>query len=346
MDFATHLNFDAHDQVVGVLYLSLLKRALEADGLTLKSKALSDQDLSNPKLRISLTTFLTVLSDSLEGAPPGIGLRYGQHLNLVAADSLGQLIMSCDTLGEAMRQLHHYRLLLTLPFGFEHLSHSEYSDEQACVSFRGLFNEQLSDEVNWFVSEVLFQSILNQATWLSGRELGFSALHFPYEKPPHFAQYEHMLHCPCIFSSPKHAMVFDANYLNLPVVTRNSELKKHKQVICDEALKRWTKNFSTRHRLRAVFKQRYPHLPCIDEAAATLELSRSCLHRRLHDEGTSYQAQVNAFKKQRSEYLLKHTSYTMSEIAEELGFSDSSTFRRAFKSWTGMQPSAVREETA
>ncbi len=41
-------------------------------------------------------------------------------------------------------------------------------------------------------------------------------------------------------------------------------------------------------------------------------------------------------------YFLEQGDLSIHEIAEKLGFSEPSTFHRAFKKWTGITPGAYR----
>ena len=61
--------------------------------------------------------------------------------------------------------------------------------------------------------------------------------------------------------------------------------------------------------------------------------------QKLAEEGTSYEALLAATRQELAlSYLAEHR-YSISEIAYLLGFSDTSSFTRAFKRWTGQAPS-------
>ena len=77
--------------------------------------------------------------------------------------------------------------------------------------------------------------------------------------------------------------------------------------------------------------------------AEQLNLSRSSLYRRLREDDSNYQTIVDKFRRDQAIVQLKNNKYTICEIAEHLGFSDVSNFRRAFKKWTGYKPSDLRD---
>ncbi|HZJ63870.1 MAG TPA: helix-turn-helix domain-containing protein, partial [Kofleriaceae bacterium] len=64
------------------------------------------------------------------------------------------------------------------------------------------------------------------------------------------------------------------------------------------------------------------------------------MRRRLRDEGTSYRELIDALRHKRAIDLMQR-GVSFGDIAEHLGFSEARAFRRAFRRWTGLVPSAV-----
>jgi AraC-like DNA-binding protein len=76
--------------------------------------------------------------------------------------------------------------------------------------------------------------------------------------------------------------------------------------------------------------------------ASELGLSLRTFHRRLADDGTSYQSIVDGMRRSLATELLENTNLTISEVADRTGFSDGAGFRKAFKKWTGKSPNDFR----
>jgi AraC-like DNA-binding protein len=93
-------------------------------------------------------------------------------------------------------------------------------------------------------------------------------------------------------------------------------------------------------RLRRLPPEQWPSFP---ELATALITTPSTLRRRLADEGVSYQSIKDEIRRERAIAHLTRGGQSIVEIAEELGFSDPSTFYRAFKKWTGITPSLFRD---
>lgn len=349
MSIASHLHYDLDDKVVNTLYLKVLLRLIEEHfpqsiqpGTPLcRSKELLATSSKRMTFRRLAQEFLYLLTPERAG----IGFHYGNKLNLIAADALGQVVMSSETVEESLNHLKRFKLLLGLPFDFSLEYRKTGTATSVIAEFNALYCKHYPETLNWFISEAFLNVVQQQASWLTGKPQKYTCLYLPYPKPAHFEMYERHFDCPVIFDSNKHVAEFDAQVLSLSLLTANEVLKTEKIAVCEQALEATEKRFSPSRRLQALFKRTFPELPCIDQAAVELGMSRSALHRKLQDENTSYQCLINDFKRRKSEHFLRHTSYTMSEIAEQIGFSDSSTFRRAFKSWTGIQPSQLRSES-
>jgi AraC-like DNA-binding protein len=84
------------------------------------------------------------------------------------------------------------------------------------------------------------------------------------------------------------------------------------------------------------------HLPAIGAVAAALAMSPRTLQRRLAHDRTSYRELVSEVREDLAREYLTESRLSISEIAFVLGFSDVSTFHRAFKRWTRQTPRAYR----
>lgn len=80
--------------------------------------------------------------------------------------------------------------------------------------------------------------------------------------------------------------------------------------------------------------------------ARALGLSERSLHRRLSERGTTWRAVVDTCRAELSKRLLADSGRPLVEVALAAGFSDQTTWTRAFRRWTGQSPLAWRRTTA
>ena len=105
--------FSPHDKVMSILYVSLLKTTLESNGYALLGFQGSDRDLSDFRQRISTADYLAILEQSLKPtAASGLGFQYGGLFDMAAAGTVGQLIMSCRNIEQALEKILRYLPLL------------------------------------------------------------------------------------------------------------------------------------------------------------------------------------------------------------------------------------------
>ena len=81
----------------------------------------------------------------------------------------------------------------------------------------------------------------------------------------------------------------------------------------------------------------------IDRVARELGMSRQTLYRRLKDEGVTFEEILEAKRRQLAIRYLGLHRLSVKAVAYKLGFSDPAAFSRAFKRWTGVSPSAMRD---
>ncbi|BBN55929.1 hypothetical protein TRE132_40540 [Pseudomonas chlororaphis subsp. aurantiaca] len=82
----------------------------------------------------------------------------------------------------------------------------------------------------------------------------------------------------------------------------------------------------------------------IDQVASDLNMSGRTLRRRLSEHELTFEALLEQVRRARTLSLLANPQLSIERITEAVGYSDVRSFRRAFKRWTGLSPSAYREE--
>ena len=78
--------------------------------------------------------------------------------------------------------------------------------------------------------------------------------------------------------------------------------------------------------------------------AASKRPRRTDVARRLADEGTTFQAILDEVGCRIATDYLVSTHLSTQEIAELLGFSEATNFRRAFLRWTQRSPTSYRKQ--
>jgi len=97
-------------------------------------------------------------------------------------------------------------------------------------------------------------------------------------------------------------------------------------------------------RLRAVLVDQLPQGNISDDSvAAALHMSVRTMHRKLADVDSSFRALLVEMRRDLAEAYIMDNTLTLTEISLLLGFSEPSSFSRAFKSWTGTAPSEARQ---
>ena len=82
--------------------------------------------------------------------------------------------------------------------------------------------------------------------------------------------------------------------------------------------------------------------PTLTSTAARLHMSPRTLQRRLREEGTSLSGALDHVRSSLAVHYLVDSDESIGEVAFVLGFSEVSTFHRAFKRWTGVTPASYR----
>ncbi|MCF1486370.1 AraC family transcriptional regulator [Pseudomonas sp. AA27] len=181
------------------------------------------------------------------------------------------------------------------------------------------------------------------ACWLAGRRIPILAIDLRCAEPPFCDDYRVMFSENLQFERPRTRMIIAAECLELPVRRSDEELQRFLAEAPGNILVKFRDPASLARQIRHRLLEMPPGTwPDAEQVAATLHMSVSTLRRRLSEEGQSYQGIKDGVRRELAIAWLAEAQLGLGDIAERLGFADSSSFYKAFRKWFGCNPGHYR----
>jgi AraC-like DNA-binding protein len=165
---------------------------------------------------------------------------------------------------------------------------------------------------------------------------------FPFPPPIHWRNYERLFNCPVDFNADRLEWHFHADVLERRCPNANPITAKICQQVCAAMLAEAPGESDLVRKIRTACLNSPKRFPAAGEIVQELGLSLRTLHRHLADEGLSYQSIVDGMRQAVATELLENTHLGIKQVAERVGFADATSFRKAFRKWTGRAPSDFR----
>jgi AraC-like DNA-binding protein len=187
---------------------------------------------------------------------------------------------------------------------------------------------------------------LSFCRWIAGGELkpvGVELSHPGGQSSPAF---EAAFGCMPRFGAAENALVFSHADATRPLPTAHVQLAPLHDRIATEQLQRMSSS-RFRPRTRAEIARRLADgAPSRGAIARALATSERTLHRRLSEEGTSFQRLIDETRRELAEDYLARRDLSVADIVYLLGFKDQGSFFRAAQRWFSMTPRQYRAKTA
>ena len=313
----------------------------------LADSTLTEDDLSDQDNRIPEAAYRALIGSAIQQTgDTALLLRHTLESRLETISVVGQIVHTSASFRHSIAQLNRYLHLmsdLNLPSGndrFEllHVNGGLWIVDHLIVPH----DEYLGTEASFarFISE--FRRSFPDATFETGLEV-------MYPPPPHVDQYPELFRVPVQFNASRNALQIDpvwdspetqfepGNAYAFGIFTRHA----------DEMLAKLQADTSIRAQIEAqILPTLHEGSISMDKVAKDLAMSRQTLYRRLKDEGVTFAEIHDDLRQRMAMQYLEGQKVTVNETAYLLGFSESSSFVRAFKRWTGLSPTAYLNQAA
>lgn len=163
-----------------------------------------------------------------------------------------------------------------------------------------------------------------------------------YQPPAYATQYRDFFGVEPRFAAPVTQVLVGAEDVRRPLRTHHEPTRAMAVAACRQLLDRDGVRQDLVAAVEGTLTRNLREPPTMAQVAELLHLSERSLRRQLEQSGVSYRDLRDRVREQRATGLLRETTLTMDAIAAEVGMSEAREFRRAYRRWTGMTPSAVR----
>lgn len=292
--------------------------------------------------RVSLAAIERLLAIALQSIEePSMGIEMARSISPASFGVLGHLFQASSTLGDLMASMVRFNGLMS-NVGLSSMQHGPgtVTMSWACLAGGPTFRALAAEFILGACSSMTRTLAPNLR-----RPIVVRFQHAALNDRAH-AVLTRYFECPVHMQQPSNAIVLPASYLSCKLPHGDAELKA---VLEQRALSL----LASRTQRPSLLSEVQRHIQLVmargapivrQDVAKRLSLSESTLHRRLQDQGTSFQDIVDAVRLQMATHTLAQGSVSASMIANRLGFSSPQVFTRWFRQQTGLTPGSYREQ--
>ena len=319
--------------LVRMAYQGLVNLGVDADEV-LRRCGLDPAQLYKPNLRTQFSAQPLFWQAAVDlSGDPCIGLHLGESMPVYKGQILEYLLLSSPTFGEGLKRVLSYQRLIS------DAMHGQITDSPTPF-LTNYFSKH--KYLTPHLAEAMVVSLIRFLQSVSDDKFKPTKICFTHDALADITEYERVFQCPIEFNDKQFKLYFEPEILSYRSPYAEPELlTMHMQSANQhmELLEKRDLIIEVRNQVGALLESGDISLESISQQ---LDMSPRQLRHQLNLAGTSLQRIINQYRKSLSRQLLSQTDETIAEIVYLTGFSEPSTFYRAFKRWEGMTPIEYR----
>lgn len=267
---------------------------------------------------------------------PGFGLKVGARVGPASISVVGFALQSAATLRDAIMTVQKYQRL---------------------ISDGGRFQMLAGDSATWLVYhprqgelafsphqiEAVLAAVMTVAGWVTGTTLRPRQVQFSQARLGPLRGYRDVFACPIGFEQAFSGIRVDNAVLDQPLPQADPQFAQmHEQYAAARLAALGLSGVSAPELRQWLSAHIGPRVPRRAQAAHALGISERTLARRLGEQGQTFDGLLDDVRRELALQAVADPERALVDIAQSLGFAESSTFYRAFRRWTDMPPARWR----
>jgi len=268
---------------------------------------------------------------------PYIGLHLAENISAHTSPIHAVLILSSPTIGIGLERISKYLCLMSEAFE----TILQVNEGKAEIIF--VFKDPEMAKIRHLADAYFSHSIMSIKT-LTGGQFVPDKVYLNHDGGENPGEYERAFGCEVAFNADTCTCTFAANILDKPSLMAEPDLFSAHEKLADQQIAK-LKVADTVDKVKKVIAGNLEiGEVTLKLVADELAMTTNQLRTQLASQDTSLSQLVAERREALSKYLLIQTDESIDQIVYLTGFSEPSTFYRAFKRWTGTTPVVFRDQ--
>ena len=304
----------------------------------LRKVGLTPRMLASPSQLFPVESALALLEiTAKESGSDTVGLQMAEARLLSDFGHISLLMTHQRSIRRALQVIAQYRHLLNESLGMhiEDVGKTTLIREEIISNYQG--STQQSTDMAIGVLMLIFRAML-------GEHWRPQAIHFTHAANSDLQVHRRLFGCPLHFDSDFNGVVCLKADMDRPNARADAAMASYAQSFI-EAMPKQGQRTVVQDVRRSVYLLLPMGRASVEQIASGLGVNVRTLQRRLDESGVSFSQVLNEVRSELAQRYITHTPHSMGRVAEQLGYSNLSSFTRWFTSQFGCSPSQMRERS-
>ena len=317
-------------------YQAMRRAGLPTEDILTKAGVALNQIEVNARTPFSAQYAFWTAAEQVSG-DPDIGLHLGEHLPLYRGQVIEHLFVSSGSFGEGLKRALAYQRLIS-----DVLNAELVIEDQRCYITNGN-SMNVDNLVNRHFSECFMSGVLRFFKFITEGRFEPIFIDFNFSEGASENEYFRIYECPVSLGQSETRLYFDASILDYPLWQAEPELLQLHEQLAVEKLQELARYDLVAEVRRAIGSTLESGETTLETVASQINITPRRLRTQLSEANTSFQQILSDYRCRLAKKLLANTNESVERIVYLTGFSEPSTFYRAFKRWTNETPVEYRK---